>query len=511
MSLRSTRAPWRRLGLAALAAALVAACGGGGGGSSSPGELPSVDTRPVAAADPGSTLPADWQSGVFAEIFVRAYQDSDGDGIGDLRGLVARLDYLQDLGIRGLWLMPVTRSQDGDHGYAVADYRAIDPDYGTLADFDELIRQAHARGIAVVVDYVMNHSAAAHPAFVNSRDGADNRFRGWYVWQDADPGGWSIYGGNPWRPWRGDVYFAPFWDQMPDWNLRNPAVVDWHHDNLRFWLNRGVDGFRFDAVGNLVENGAAAWENQPENFALLGDVRRLLDGYAQRWMVCEGPSAPLAYAATSACGSAFAFGLNYAMVAAAKGDAGAIADVAAYFRTAPARMSTLLSNHDAFAGQRLWDQLGGNLAQYRLAAATYLTLPGTPFVYYGEEIGMAGAASLGGDPKLRTPMSWTADKSGFTSGTPFRALSGNVATQNVAAQAGDPASLHAWYKTLIGLRNATPALARGSYAQAQANGATLQFQRRLGGQVVQVAINYGTGPAAFAFAGLPASSECTSP
>ncbi len=495
----------RRFALAATLA-LLAACGGGGGGGSS-GPLPGVDTSTVAAADPGSTLNADWRRGPFAEIFVRAYQDSNGDGIGDLKGLTSRLDYLRDLGVTGLWLMPITRSQDGDHGYAVADYRAIEPAYGSLADLDELLSEAHARGIGVVLDYVMNHSAAQHPAFVNANSGSTNAFRGWYVFSASKPAGWSIYGGDPWRSGRDGWYFAPFWDQMPDFNLKNASVVNWHHDNLRFWLNRGVDGFRFDAVGNLVENGPAAWENQPENFTLMSGVRDLVAGsYANRFIVCEGPSAPLQFA--PACGSAFAFGHQADLVNAAKGNAAAITAVANYFNTAPSSMSTMLSNHDSFAGDRAMDQFNGNEAQYKLAAATYLLQPGTPFIYYGEEIGMRGAASLGGDPKLRTPMSWTADTSraGFTTGTPFRALSANVSSYNVQTQQVSSGSLLNWYKTVIALRKAYPSLTRGTHAGATASGTTLSFQRIEGNQRAVVLINYGTAQAVVNAAGLPANA-----
>lgn len=484
----------------------LAACGGGGGGGGSSGPLPEVVTTPVAAEDPGSSLPADWRQGPFAEIFVRGYQDSDGDGIGDLAGLTDRLDYLRELGVTGLWLMPVTRSQDRDHGYAVTDYRRIERDYGSLSDMDTLLREAHARGIGVVIDYVMNHSAAQHPAFVNAASGTGNPFRDWYLFQSNPPGGWSVYGGNPWRNGASGWYYAPFWDQMPDFNLRNAEVVAWHHDNLRFWLNRGVDGFRFDAVGNLVENGPAAWENQPENFTLMNSVRQLVGGYQQRFLVCEGPSRPLEFA--TACGSAFAFGHQTNVINAARGDANAIAAVASYFDSAPAGMSTMLSNHDSFAGQRLWDQLGGEIAQYRLAAATYLLQPGTPFIYYGEEIGMAGAAGLGGDPKLRTPMSWTGNavRAGFTTGTPFRALSANVATNNVEAQQADPNSLLHWYKAVIAVRRAHPALTLGTHAGATASGSKLVFQRVHAGQRAVVMINYGTGGATIAAGGLPAGA-----
>ncbi|WP_240668322.1 alpha-amylase family glycosyl hydrolase [Piscinibacter defluvii] len=494
--------PLRRLALTLLLLAL-AACGGGGGGGET-GPLPEVDTRAVAQDDPGSTLPANWREGPFAEIFVRAYQDSDGDGIGDLQGLISRLDYLQDLGVTGLWLMPVTASQDADHGYAVSDYRRIERDYGSLADFDALVAAAHARGLGVVIDYVMNHSAARHPAFVNSKAGSGNPFRDWYVWQSGRPSGWNVFGGDPWRNGGSGWYYGAFWDQMPDFNLRNASVVEWHHDNLRFWLNRGVDGFRFDAVGNLVENGPNAWESQPQNYTLMRDVRQLVGGYAQRFVVCESPANPVPFA--DACGSAFAFGHHGNLAAAAKGDTAAIRAVADYFETAPLTMSTMLSNHDTFAGQRAWDQFGGDPAPYRLAAATLLLMPGTPFIYYGEEIGMAGAAALTGDPKLRTPMSWTATPAGFTSGTPFRAVSANIASQNVAAQLADPNSLLAWYRAMIALRRANPSLSGGSYEAAVVNGSLLHFQRAVAGERSLVLINYGRGNASATVDGLPASS-----
>jgi glycosidase len=492
--------------LAGLTLALwLAACGGGGGDA---GPLPSVDATPVAVSDPGSTLPADWRQGVFAEIFVRGYKDSNGDGVGDLRGLTQSLDYLQNLGVTGLWLMPVTRSQDGDHGYAVADYRAIEPAYGSLADMDELLAQAHARGIGVIVDYVMNHSAAQHPAFVNANSSGSNAYRNWYVFQASQPQGWSVYGGNPWRSGNGGYYYAPFWDQMPDFNLKNADVVNFHRDNLRFWLNRGVDGFRFDAVGNLVENGPGAWLNQPENYTLMNGVRQLVTGYSQRFMVCEGPDDPIGFAQPTACGSAFAFRHQSDLINAARGNTTAIAAVASYFGSAPASMSTMLSNHDSFAGQRLWDQLGGNQAQYRLAAATYLLQPGTPFIYYGEEIGMAGAsANIGDDPKLRTPMSWAGDaKAGFTTGTPFRALSANVASNNVAAQSADPNSLLNFYKAVIAVRRAHPSLTTGTHAGAVASGTTLSFQRVQGNERAVVMINYGSTTANITAAGLPANA-----
>jgi len=509
----------RRCLMAALAswaaAALIAACGGGSSPAVAPPpppvSQPAVDVSTVAVADPGSALAPGWQHGAFMEIFVRSYQDSGGDGVGDLKGLISRLDYLKGLGISGIWLMPVAQSQDGDHGYAVSNYRAIETAYGTLADFDELIKQAHARGIGVIVDYVMNHSAAQNPLFINSSVATTNPYRDWYVWQATAPTGWDVFGGNPWRTSTTGSYYAPFWDQMPDFNLLNQAVVSYHQDNLRFWLNRGTDGFRFDAVGNLVENGPSAWADQPQNLTLMAGMRTLLDGYSQRYMVCEGPGNPPAYGVS--CGSAFAFDLRPNIVAAATGNAGAVSAVANYFKTAPTNLATMVSNHDSFAGQRLWDQVAGNVAQYKLAAATYLLLPGTPFIYYGEEVGMAGGAGMQSDAALRTPMSWTADtgNAGFTTGAPYRALSANVAAQNAQAQANDPNSLLAFYKSMLALRNARPSLAQGSYVAPFANQLVLGYQRSFGGERSLVVINYATAPAAaVALAGLPANATLTS-
>jgi alpha-amylase len=476
--------------------------------------LPAFDVSPVPIADPGSPLPAGWEHGVFMQIFVRGYRDSDGDGIGDLRGVIDRLDYLAALGVQGLWLMPITDSQDHDHGYAVTDYRGVEAAYGDLADVDALIAAAHARGIGVIIDYVMNHSAAQHPAFVNSQASDDGPFRSWYVWEAQRPSGWTIYGSDPWRyslSSSSGFYFAGFWDQMPDFNLRNLDVLAWHQDNLRFWLNRGVDGFRFDAVGNLIENGAASWENQPENHPIMGQVRALLGQYRQRFMVCEAPAAPAEYAAATSCGSAFAFGRQHEFVAAARGDAGALAAVAEHLRSGAAGLVAFASNHDSFAGDRLFDQVGGDLAQYRLAAATYLLQRGAAFIYYGEEIGMAGAASLQGDPRLRTPMSWTGDSSngGFSTAKPFRVPSSNVATFNVASQLDDPDSLLAFYRSLLALRKQLPALVEGASEQVTVDGSVLHFRRSLGGEHALVAINYGAVAGTPALTGLPRNSDLT--
>ena len=478
--------------------------------------------------DSSSPLAPGWQHGAFMQIFVRAYADSDGDGIGDLRGLIQRLDHLQRLGVRGLWLMPILANADGDHGYATTDFRAIAPEYGTLADFDELIRQAHARGIGVLMDYVLNHSAAEHPMFVDARSGPGSAFRDWYVWQDEAPQGWDIWGKNPWyltaaSPWlhRGEVkdlppppagargfYFGTFGPQMPDFNFRHPAVMAYHADSLRFWLNRGLDGFRLDAVPHLIEHNARDWNDQPESRALTRQVQALIKAYAQRVSFCEATAEPRDYARPELCGAAFAFGIENQWVKAARGDGEAMAKIVSYLASAPPTMGLFVSNHDQFAGRRLWDQVDGDETVYRLVAATYLLMPGTPFIYYGEEIGQAGAEGLQGDEQIRGPMSWTADvvSAGFSTGRPFRALSANQATHHLAAQQADPHSLLAHYQGLLALRNGFPALARGSFERPVIDGATFSVQRQLGDQHLLLAYNYGRQSATLVVAGLPAGA-----
>ena len=475
-------------------ALLAALWAGAGVAAAPPAEALAVATRPVAAGRTASDLPPDWKHGAFAEIFVRGYRDSDGDGIGDLRGLTASLDHLQSLGVRGIWLMPVTASGDHDHGYAVADFRAIEPAYGTLADFDVLLREAHARGIGVIMDYVINHAADASLVFQASRE-RGSPYRAWFRWEDAAPAGWEIYERNPWEA-DGEAghYLAQFSRHMPDFNMLSPAVVAWHEDNLRFWLNRGVDGFRFDAVPHLVEHGPKAWYDQPEDRPLMARFRAVVQGYDNRYIVCEATGNEVLYGA--ACGGAFAIWQAPRMIKAAGGDVASIRNVANYYLGTPSYMAMMLSNHDGFAGRRLWDQVGGDLAKYKLAAATYLLMPGTPFIFYGEEIGMAGAPGLSGDRELRIPMSWdgAAPNAGFGAATPFRPLASNAATQSVAAESARPDGILAWYRTLLGLRNAHPSLLRGGYDAPTVQGRAFAFQRREGAEHALVMINYDTRP-----------------
>ena len=485
------------------------------------------DTTPVPERRATAHLPAHWDRGAFMEIFVRAYQDSDGDGIGDLRGLISRLDYLKDLGIRGIWLMPVTRSADRDHGYATTDFRDIEPDYGTLADFDELLKQAHARGIGVITDYVINHASHQHPAFQQALKGPgpDNPWRDWFVWSQDAPVGWDIWGKNPWyhvaaKPWEWtgdpkdlppappgaqDFYFGTFGPHMPDFNMRKPEVVNYHLDSLRFWLNRGLDGFRLDAVPHLIENNAKDWNDQPESRRLTRQLQDLIRAYPNRTVVCEATAEPQAYGDPAVCGGAFAFGYVHHFVKAAQGEAASVKELAAYYRQARPTMATFVSNHDRFAGQRLWDQVGGDVARYKVAAAGYLLQPGTPYI-------QGGVTTLQDDLPLRAPMSWAPDPAtgGVTRGTPFRPVAPNVLTHNAQSQAQDPRSILAFYKAMLALRNTRASIARGSFENSFADGLVLGFQRRLERERTVVLINYGTGLATVRVPDLPAGQALRS-
>lgn len=483
-----------RLLLTSFALSFLAACGGG----SDPGppltaKSTSLDMAPVAVQATASPLPAGWyRDAVFIEIYLRGYQDSDGDGTGDINGLISRLDYLKSLGVTGIWLMPIFKSGTHDHNYDVADYRGLDPEFGSEADLKRLFDAAHARGIGVVLDYVMNHSSSANPLFYDATHSLASK-RDWYVWRTTQPN-WYWWTTNPWRPLGNlNYYFAIFAVDMPDFNLTNEAVVQYHFNSMQKWLNLGADGFRLDAVQGFVEDGSNT-DNTPATLALLGRIRTTIDQYPNRFMVCEDGTQPTT-GVQNGCASAFFFGLHSALMNSAisgKVDAG----LASYLTDANLpNMSTLLANHDTFAGMRLYNQFNGNEARYKLAAASLLTLPGTPFIYYGEEIGMSISTAAGPvtDHELRPPMSWSSApaNAGFSTGTPFRAIADNAATHNVALETNDPNSLLSTYKELIALRNGEVALRRGTIALLPTgNDAVLAYTRTQGSERMLVVINY---------------------
>jgi alpha-amylase len=293
---------------------------------------------------------------------------------------------------------------------------------------------------------------------------------------------------------------------MPDFNLRNPAVVQYHMDSLRFWINHGADGLRIDAVGHLFENGPQGWSLQPENYAFMARLRRELDIDHPHVMVCESPGDPVGFARQDACGASFAFRHSDALVQAGRGDENAIRDVADYFLGAPETMATMVSNHDHFAGKRLWDAMGGSPARVRVAAAAYLLQPGTPYVYYGEELGMSAAATDDPDGQLRGPMSWT-PTGGFSTGTPYRPASTNLAAQNAESEACDPDSMLAFYTAMLRLRNTHPSIATGRYVAPRVDGRTMSFQRVDAREHTVVVINYGDAAGSATLAGLPANTR----
>lgn len=475
-----------------------------------------VAARPLPHAGPWANRWAD--GAVFYQIFVRSFADGDGDGIGDLKGLTARLDYLNDgnpatrtdLGVEGIWLMPVFESPSY-HGYDVVDYETIEKDYGTNEDFRRFLDEAHRRGIRVIVDFVMNHTSAQHPWFQESSSSPSSPRRDWYVWRQDDPGWTQPWGtGRTWHEKDGAYYFGLFWGGMPDLNFRNPAVRDEIERLALVWLDRGVDGFRLDATRHLVEDGPGNGQcDSPETHAFLKEFSAVIRSkhpdallVGENWTGTDAIAEYYGSVATIPGGDelpmSFDFPLAGSIVDGVKaGDGASIATkVEEILRTYPRGVldGTFLTNHDMV---RLATQLGGEPARLRSAAAILMTLPGTPFVYYGEEVGLENGKG-GGDEAKRTPMPWDATAGGgFTTGQPWEPLAPGRETRNVAAESADPGSLLSRYRDLIHLRAATPALRTGSY-KAQPGGmpaSVLAFVREADGSRVLVAHNLGASAA----------------
>ena len=481
-------------------------------------------TAAAGAAAAGVADVPQWQNGrlhgqVFYEVFVRSFADSDGDGIGDLAGLTARLDYLNDgdpetdtdLGVDGLWLMPIFASPSY-HGYNCTDYYRINPDYGTEAEFDTLITHAHARGIQIVLDLMLNHTSDQHPWFEESAYSPDSPLRDWYVWRTDDPG-WTQPWGGDYRTWHqrdGHYYYGLFWGGMPDLNFRNRDVLVEAEKIVAFWLARGIDGFRFDAARHLVADGPGQQQNDtPETHAawrrLAASVRRQAPAammLGEIWS--DTPTIATYYGATDTVAGGdefpmtFNFPLGGAIIAAVRdGDRAPVDSVlTAMQRLYPAGAldGTFLTNHDMI---RLATQLDGDAAQLAQAATILLTLPGTPFMYYGEEIGLANGPS-GRDEDKRTPMPWdTSGGGGFTAGTPWHRFAPGRENANVAAQTDEPGSLLARYRALIRLRRGSEALRQGSVQIVPAGmggGAILAYLRETSRQRVLVIHNLSAAP-----------------
>jgi alpha-amylase len=432
---------------------------------------PTPGSPPITAQEP-------WRDRTFYEVFVRSFADSNGDGIGDLAGLTAHLDALNDgnpatttdLGVGGLWLMPVAEAASY-HGYDVTDYTAVEPDYGDMADMRALVRAAHDRGMLVVLDFVINHTSTRNPWFQDALAGGPHR--DWYIWSDHDPGWPSVAGPNPWHETKaGDFYYGAFDVGMPDLNLRNPDVTAELERIAGVWLQDvGVDGFRIDAAKHLIEDGPNAQVNTPETKAWLQGFRDAIHAMAPTALVLgevyDARGISSSYTRDGSLDMAFDFGIGPAIANGVYGDAtttlASIDEVAA--RYDPGVAGTFLSNHDQ---TRFMTQLKGDVEAAKRAAAVLLTGPGVPFVYYGEELGMTGTKP---DELLRTPYPWTAAAPGhgFTSGTPWEPFSDGAATANLATEAADPASIWSTYRDLIAVRDATPAIAYGDLVRVKAS------------------------------------------
>jgi glycosidase len=457
----------------------------------------------VPYKDPGSKLKKDWwKTATFIEIFVRSYKDSDGDGKGDFKGLISKLDYLKQLGIGGIWLLPVMESSDNDHGYHTMDYRAVESDYGTMEDFKKLLDEAHKRGIGIIIDFVINHASAKHPMFIEASTNVNGMYRDYFVYTNINPGKWVLMDKSDlWFQFPSGYFYAGFTPEIPDWNFRNPNVHRYMADNIRFWLNMGVDGYRLDAVAHLIENGPNATYDQPESIAYFTEFREIVNHYQNRFTICEDSNP--GYMTSDKMNSGFSFGLNYEIMNAVKSGApyNLPNSISIFLNRLPqgAMYANFLSNHDWFAGPRAFTWLNGVQAKCKLAASVYMTIPGIPFVYYGEEIGMGHFTKMWADYSLRTPMQWdTTPNSGFTSAAkPYRPVNTNYSEFNVATELKDPNSILSHYIKLINIRNANPLLATGEFHLVKTGNGSKYISHAVTGdkQAIIVVLNFTPDPA----------------
>jgi alpha-amylase len=467
----------------------------------------STQTAPPAQAV--ASRNQDWLRGaVFYEVFVRSFADSNGDGVGDLRGLISKLDYLNDgdpattsdLGVDGLWLMPVFQSPSY-HGYDTVDYERIDDEYGTAEDFQRLLDEAHRRGIRIIVDFVMNHSSDKHPWFVESASSAASPKRDWYVWRADDPGWTQPWGGgnHTWHQRNGAFYYGIFWGGMPDLNYSTPAVRQEIERLAALWISRGVDGYRLDATRHLFANGPGELQNdQPETFEYLKEftasVRTVNPGAV---LVGENRTeTPIIARYYQALPMSFDFPLAEEIIRGvtdgeASGIAGKLDEILELY-PAGAIDAPFLTNHDQ---KRVASEIGSDPARLRSAAAILLTLPGTPFLYYGEEVGLQNGPG-GDDIQKRTPMPWDSTATGgFTTGKPWTTFAPGLEAENVAAETGAPGSLLSHYRRLIRARKTSSALRLGDLTLLTSgikSDPILAFVRRAGKERVLVVHNLGT-------------------
>ncbi|MBT9556183.1 MAG: DUF3459 domain-containing protein [Myxococcales bacterium] len=474
-----------------------------------------VPSGPACTAVEPSGTTAGFARGVTYEVFVRSFQDSNGDGIGDLQGLTSRLDYLNDgdpasgsdLGVDRLWLMPISPSPSY-HGYDVTDYGTVNPEYGTEADFDVLVDEAGKRGIEIVLDLVLNHTSTKHPWFVKGKRG--DPFEERYVWRTEHPTGW----GQPWEPaanvWHalGDrYYYGLFWEGMPDLNYGSAAVADDMIGYARAWAARGVRGFRLDAARYLVENGPGdAQADQPETHAFWRRLRSELGEdvllLGEAWTAL--PVTRTYFGAGDELQQVFAFDRAIALRDGLRlGSAGAfttsLCDEVSV--PSPGGFASFVQNHDL---DRLPTVLSGLTpaardARLRLAATLLLMLPGSPTLYYGEELGLPNG-SASGDLGKRLPMRWDDGPThGFTTASSaWMADTADPSVRDVAAQLADEASLLAHYRELLTLRRERPSLREGAFRRldvSSTGASVLAFERRRGDETTVIVANFGTAEA----------------
>jgi glycosidase len=430
-------------------------------------------------------------------VFVRSFRDSDGNGIGDFNGITEKLDYLQDLGIKGIWLMPINPSPSY-HGYDVTDYYAVNPDYGTMEDFKRLLDEAHKRDIKVIMDLVLNHTSAKHPWFQDALEPGGER-HDWYIWKEVDPRTRGPWGATAWyRASNGLYYYAIFWDQMPDLNYDNPSVQEEAKKFASFWLQDvGVDGFRLDAVRYLAEDEKLA--DADSNHAFLGEwgnyYRSIVPTAFTVGEAWTDNANVKKYVSTNVeLDSAFNFDLSTAILKALNESNNTQLRfvLQTTIRDFPEQdNANFLTNHDM---ARTMNQLGANKEnKAKVAAGILLTAPGIPFIYYGEEIGMSGSKP---DELIRTPMQWTGEHgAGFTTGTPWEPVNNDFDVINVAKQTGDSSSLLEYYRSLIHLRNNHTALRVGkTFVAESSTNKLVSYLRASQDEILLIVINLDNEP-----------------
>lgn len=480
-----------------------------------------------------------WKRTAIYQIYPRSFKDSNGDGIGDLQGIISKLDYLEWLGIKAIWLSPIYKSPMVDFGYDISDYTDIDPIFGTLQDFDELIKKAHAKGIKVIMDYVMNHSSDEHEWFKESRTSRDNPKSDWYIWRDPKPDGsppnnWpAITGGSAWsfEERRGQYYLHDFMTCQPDLNWRSPGLKKAMFDVLGFWMDHGVDGFRVDMISWIIKDDQfrddplkentsndestfiLAYEqydhiyssNRPERFEILREFRQFLDNYQEKVSIGEvNYFAPLTELVK------YYGEVNQPMI-----------DIPGNFRLIylpwkASKIHGFIDSFEGMLGNDLWPnyQLGNHdrprvasrigKEQARVAAMLLFTLRGTPFIYNGEEIGMHNVEvpkEMVQDPwneeglnrdAFRTPMQWdNSENAGFGTGKTWLPIAPDFKENNVKKQMKDPKSFLSLYKKLLIMRKDHKCLASGKYASLKVkNESVLFFKRINGSSEIIIALNF---------------------